>query len=154
MSRQLRYYDEKSEQVKTVSYSAKTVAVKNGKDVTANLAENVKDLKKGTIELVWNDGCSVLIIREYYNIATGFINTSTMHLYDEYNSGNYIDFTPQDNVYKRIWSADGESLELSDIAVSDVISVYKSENYIDAYVSKKTLSGKINKIKTENDKTF
>lgn len=152
--RRISYSDAKSGRAKSVSYSPKTVAIKNGKNVTAKLAESVKSLTKGTIELVWSDSHSALIIREYYNVATAFINSDIMQVYDEFNKDYTTDFMPQEGVYKRIWNSDGKRMNFSEIAVGDIISVYASEEYIDAYVSKKTLSGKVTNVKTEGSKKF
>ena len=75
-------------------------------------------------------------------------------MYDEHDATKYLDFTDEVGVYKSIWNADGKSIEFSKVAAGDIVSVFKSEKYLEAHVSNKTLSGKIDKFISDEDKLF
>lgn len=147
----VKYYD--GDKVKTVSLDKGVNVIKNGENVSKNVAAVFDNIVNGEIILINADNigaCETMIVNTYENIVVQYTDTVNKIIYGR--DGKVIDLsdTGKTNI---ITTATGEAIALSDIAKDNIISCYTSGKLNRLVVSNNTITGEIVSVVKRNGKT-
>ncbi len=147
----LEYTD--STRTKSVNIKPGAEIIFNGSKKNINLADEINSLKFGKITLYNTDnenGYDAVVI-DSYEICRVTMNDIDMgRVYGDYIDGGVIDLGEYS--VSRIFLASGEEISADDIRKDDVLTVIRSKDYLEVYVSRLKLSGTVESI--EEDKVI
>ncbi len=172
------YYDE-DDKKETIKVPRGCVVVKNGMSVTTNLF-NEFAIDKGSYKFLDHndDGkVDVLFVNEYYNLVVGLIENaegmvyittenvteyyrgevgSKRAIYDQFDHNLSIDVTEESGKIIKFKNTDGSLCSISDIVVSEVLSVYRSKDgkYIEVTRGKGSVKGTVDEISYPDNDTI
>ncbi len=128
---ELQYYDE-NDTARRATLNKSAVVIKNGKPVSEDISKAFA-IKHGTIELIGEYGYDVAIIREVETILCSSIDYATQMIY---GTKNETPVNVSDDIdVVRLYQDGGLSISLSEIKRGHLLSVVRSEEYVDVCVS-------------------
>lgn len=165
-----KYYNENNK-YETIKVSKGCVVLKNGMSVTSDLFRELT-ISKGSYKFLDHNGddkIDVLFVNEYYNLVAGFVDNkegmvyieteydvryhrgpigSGGTVYDKYDPSLRVDLSEENGKIVKLKDAYGNLIKISNIAVSDVLSVYKSsdEKYIEVIKGNGNVTGTVSEI--------
>ncbi len=171
------YYDEK-DRAKTVKVPRGAVVVKNGTSVTKDLFSEMS-ITKGSYKFLDHDNdnkIDVLFVNEYYNLIVGLIDNaegmvyiktegnleyyrgqvgSRRVIYDKFDQNLSLDVTEDFDKIIKFKNADGSLCTIEDIALNEVLSIYKSSdgNYIEIVKGSAAVSGTVETVSYPDSNT-
>jgi len=166
------YYDE-DEKREDVKVPRGAVVVKNGMSVTTDLFNELA-IDKGSYKFLDHndDGkIDVLFVNEYYNLIVGLVENkqgmtylatdvqgtleyyrgqvgSKRFIYDKFDSTLSVDVTEDSDKIIKFKNADGSVCKIDDIALNEVLSVYKSADgkYIEVVKGSGAVKGVVSEV--------
>lgn len=148
----LHYY-EKSRS-KSIRISAGAEHIVNGLKSAQSMADSFNNMKLGKIIAydMNNDGICEAVVCENYEIAVVNSNDTAINkVYAKYLDGGVIEKDDYDVV--KIYLSSGAGADFSDIHKDDVLSIVRSDDYLEIYISRQTVTGKIEEM-TEDSVTI
>lgn len=147
----LQYYDENRR--KSVKIDAGAEIVVNGSKEAVSISEVFYNMHLGKITVYDMDdnGRFEVVVCECYEI--GVVNSSDTDnnkIYLKYLDGQSLNRDDYDVV--KVYLESGEKADFSDIKAEDVISVVRSKDYLEIYIGRQTVTGKIENV-TEDSVT-
>ncbi|MBO5007989.1 MAG: S-layer homology domain-containing protein [Clostridia bacterium] len=144
---ELQYYDE-NENSRRAALNKSVVVIKNGKLISEDISKAFA-IKHGTIELIGAGGYDVAIIREVETILCSSIDYTEEVIYGTnkdtpVNVSNDVDIV-------RLYQDGGLPISLSEIKRGQLLSVVRSEEYVDVCVSTRSEEITIDSITQESD---
>ncbi len=153
----ISYYDEDGK-LETVRFAAGTAFKNGGLLSTASVVDEVSGLTSGTLKLIDNDADEVyeiLNIREGDTLVAGRVNSKTLEFHctalgDESQTFTFALKAPNgqpEHVYY-VYDAEGNEIDIFDIATGDIVTVYASEDgrEFEIWKADKQIVGKIEEI--------
>lgn len=155
----IRYYkDKNSSQLKSVRISDGVSVVKNGENVSTDIAEALNNFY-GNIKIINTgryNGADIIIIEDYKNIVVSHIDMSNNTVYDKYDNSINVSLEEENGRTIKYFNDEGKNAVFSDISVDSVISVMESESgdCIHVYINDKKITGTINSLGLEEDDPY
>lgn len=147
----LRYYD--GSRSRNVKIAAGAEFIMNGSKSTESVSDffDSMNLGKVTVYDMDNNGTFETVICENYEIGVVRSNDADNNrIYVKYLDGGMIN--QDDYGVVKVYLNSGEKAEFSDIREDDVISVIRSNDYLEIYISRETVTGKIENITEDSVK--
>ena len=154
-TRMITYTKEGETRSKSKTIAPNAVVIRNGKNVSDNLAGAFLNLNEGTILLSSSDKSGkydTVVIKNYTDVIISAYDKKQNILYDKISRDNRMEFS--DAVYLRIYAQDGSRKTPEDLLQNMTASVCSSERYCEIRLSENTASGKISQVSTEEDKAY
>lgn len=165
-----KYYNENNK-YETIKVPKGCVVLKNGMSVTSDLFKELS-VSKGSYKFLDHNGddkIDVLFVNEYYNLVVGFVDNkegmvyieteydvqyhrgpigSGGMVYDKYDPSLKVNLSEENDKIVKLKDAYGNLIKISNIAVSDVLTVYKSsdEKYIEVIKGIGNVTGSVSEI--------
>lgn len=144
----VEYLPQGKNKVKSLKIADNAYVVKNGGVCSDNVA-SAFNISKGEVKLVdfdSNGEYDVVVIREYYDFVVGYIDKENRMIYDKYDRTKSVKLEDGIDKRVRIMSSNGGDVAFDDITNLDLITVYDSEIYAEAYICTGSFSGVIERI--------
>lgn len=141
----LQYYD--GSRKKSVRITSGAEFILNGSKTAVNVSEILNNINLGQITVydMDNDGSCEAVVCEVYEIGVVRSNeTENNKIYAKYLDGQFINKDDYDIV--KVYSDLGDKIDFSDIKKDDVISVIRSDGYLEIHISRQTVTGKIESV--------
>ncbi len=129
--------------------------IKNGDVIGTDTENTIKNVTKGKYTFIDSDdngGFETLVISEYKNAVVSYVDTKNNKIYDKYAPGVPMDVS-NDAIKKTIIYKDSQQINLENIAIEDVLTVYESKNYARIYVSTSSVTGQVSSIVKDSSST-
>ncbi|MBO5060991.1 MAG: S-layer homology domain-containing protein [Clostridia bacterium] len=150
---QLNYAGENS-RMRYVDIEKGVSLIYNGGLVTENLSE-IFSKDEYELKLVQDfDGkYSIAVVRAYFNVVAGTIDSKEYVIYDKVVSGNNVNLDPDNYAFIKMTQMGEVDIEFENISENAVLSVYKSKDnkFIEIIKSGKTAEGVLEKIRNEEE---
>lgn len=127
----IKYRDDKGNN-KSVSVSPTVTVVRNGDVISQNIS-SAFDIDYGTVEVIKDS--NVVIIKEIENLLCGSVNENESKIYIRNNKSEPIDYGDGDLNAFKLHQGSGIEVEPSALKYGVLLSVMRSEDYIDITVS-------------------
>lgn len=139
----------------SVNIARNAVVIYNGICATTGIINLVNSVDEGTIcALRSNSGTyDVLVVRHSETFVVGYVDADEQIVYDSIDSNNILDFSEAAGVSK-IYDEQGNELAFSAISKNSVLSIFKTNGRIEAWVCTSTIDGVYTEFSNANVKTY
>ena len=148
----LSYIDD-SDKDKTVTIDRGVTLVYNGRIVDKNIDE-IFNLPRYTAKIVKTDGKNnIAIVKAYDTIVVGAKDNTSQQIFDTAYPEKNLPLLENEYDYMVIRKSDGSDMTYADIAVNQVVSVFKSldKKYLELIVSAKSEAGVLTKTSSTSE---
>lgn len=138
---------------KSVKIKSGAEVIFNGSKKNINLSDEINNLKFGKITLYNIDGESgydAVVINSYEICRVTMNNTDTHEIYGDYIEDGVLE--PQKYSTVKVFLASGEEISVDTIREDDILTLIRSEDYLEVYVSRIKINGVVKSI--EKDKVI
>lgn len=159
----IEVYNEEEGRRQTYSYNRSIPVVYNGVSTKQTFSQDLIDGMQGTIILLDNTGDKspdVAFVNVYETIVVAQVDSDEYIVYDAYDVTHKVKLdTTVDDPFTTIYNADGEESNISGIRAGDALAVFSSapdayQQYINAYIVRRTASGTIERVKESGKKVI
>lgn len=156
----IRFWDEKTGEAKEKNYKIGIPVIYNGVSTREAFSKSLIENKNGEVVLLDNNDDNVfdiIFVDVYENYVISYVDKNKKIVYDEYDNLNNVSLdNTKNDPYVIIYDENKEEISPSKLKTKTVISVFESaadsyQKYIRAYVSSTVKSGKIEKIKDNEE---
>lgn len=143
----LNYIDGKTGRAKNLQLSGSTPVLKNGTPVTKNIS-SAFNAKQGKAVIVDNGQGFVAKIFAYDSVLVGSVDTKVNKIYAKH--GTTVDYDLQELKRAKIYLSDGTEGNASNLEAGMFLTVFRSENCTELYVSGTVIGGTATSIKKKS----
>jgi len=143
----LNYIDGKTGRAKNLQLSGNSPVLKNGTPVTKNIS-SAFNAKQGKAVIVDNGQGFVAKIFAYDSVLVGSVDTKVNKIYAKH--GTTVDYDLQELKRAKIYLSDGTEGNVANLEAGMFLTVFRSENCTELYVSGTVIGGTATSIKKKS----
>ncbi len=148
----LKYRED--DRTKTQDISKGASIVRNGENVSNDIANAFNGIINGSVTLIESDnerGYETVIINSYTNVVVQYTDVAEKKIYGTHNEVISLEENATSYI---ITTASGEVLALEDIAKNNVVSLYASSDLNRLVVSSSSVTGAISSLSQDDEETY